>query len=37
MPGSAKMIYVLKRHFPWLVDYVMDREIRKLRKGKAAS
>ncbi|MDD3717713.1 MAG: SDR family oxidoreductase [Actinomycetota bacterium] len=36
-PGSAKMIYVLKRHFPWLVDYVMDREIRKLRKGKAAS
>jgi 3-dehydrosphinganine reductase len=34
MPGSARTIYLLKRFFPWLVDYVMDREIRKTQSGK---
>jgi len=33
-PGSAKMIYTLKRHFPRLVDFVMDREVRKVQKSK---
>lgn len=34
-PGSAGMIYRMKRFFPWLVDMVMEREIRKVRnKGK---
>jgi NAD(P)-dependent dehydrogenase (short-subunit alcohol dehydrogenase family) len=31
-PGSAKMVYRLKRFFPWLVDMVMDRDIRKVQK-----
>jgi len=33
-PGSAKMIYRLKRFFPWLVDMVMDRDIRKVQKAR---
>jgi 3-dehydrosphinganine reductase len=33
-PGSAKTIYLLKRYLPWLVDLVMDRDIRKAQKGK---
>lgn len=32
-PGSAKMIYRLKRFFPWLVDLVAERAIRKARKN----
>ncbi|MDI6873917.1 MAG: SDR family oxidoreductase [Actinomycetota bacterium] len=32
-PGSAKMIYRLKRFFPWLVDLVTERGIRKARKN----
>ena len=31
-PGSAKMLYYLKRFVPWLVDLVMDRDIRKVQK-----
>ena len=31
-PGSAKMVYRLKRFLPWLVDMVMDRDIRKVQK-----
>jgi 3-dehydrosphinganine reductase len=34
-PGSARTIYLLKRYLPWLVDLVMDREIKKVRKKKA--
>ncbi|MBN2027998.1 MAG: SDR family oxidoreductase [Actinobacteria bacterium] len=36
-PGSAKMIYRLKRYAPFLVDFVMDRDIRKVqaKKGNA--
>ncbi len=33
-PGSARMIYVLKRHFPRLVDFVMDRAVRKVQGGR---
>lgn len=33
-PGSAKMIYRLKRFLPWLVDMVMDRDIRKVQKAR---
>jgi short-subunit dehydrogenase len=34
-PGEAKKIFLLKRHLPWLVDLVMDREIRKVQKSRA--
>jgi short-subunit dehydrogenase len=36
-PGSAKTIYLLKRHFPWLVDLVMDQGIKKAQKSKQKS
>jgi short-subunit dehydrogenase len=32
-PGSAKMVYRLKRFFPWLVEMVMERDIRKVQKS----
>jgi len=32
-PGSVKMIHFMKRHFPWLVDMVIERQIAKARKG----
>jgi len=32
-PGSVKMIHFMKRHFPWLVDMVVERDIAKARKG----
>ncbi len=32
-PGSARMLYLLKRYAPFLVDFVMDRQIRKVQKG----
>lgn len=32
-PGSAGMIYRMKRFFPWLVDMVMERSIKKVRKA----
>lgn len=31
-PGSSGMIFYLKRFFPWLLDLVMDRAIKKTRK-----
>lgn len=31
-PGSAKTLYYLKRFAPWLVDLVMNREIKKVQK-----
>lgn len=31
MPGSVRNIYYMRRFFPWLVDAVMDRQIRKVR------
>ncbi|MDY6794155.1 MAG: SDR family oxidoreductase [Actinomycetota bacterium] len=31
-PGPAGTIYYLKRFLPWLVDMVMDRDIRKARE-----
>lgn len=33
-PGSAGMIYRVKRFLPWLVEMVMEREIRKAPKVK---
>ncbi len=33
-PGSARTIYLLRRHLPWLVDLVMDRQIAKVQKSK---
>jgi NAD(P)-dependent dehydrogenase (short-subunit alcohol dehydrogenase family) len=32
-PGSVKTVHFMKRHFPWLVDMVMDRQIKKVQKG----
>jgi 3-dehydrosphinganine reductase len=32
-PGSAKMVYLLKRYLPFVVDFVMDRQISKVQKG----
>jgi short-subunit dehydrogenase len=32
-PGSAKMLYILKRYAPAVVDFVMDREIKKVQKS----
>lgn len=34
MPGSVKGIYYMKRLFPWLVEMVMDRQIKKVQAGK---
>ncbi len=34
LPGSARMVHLLKRHVPFLVDMVMDREINKVRKSR---
>ena len=31
-PGSARSLYLLKRYMPFVVNLVMDREIRKVRK-----
>ncbi len=31
-PGSAGMLYYLKRFCPWLLDLVMDRQIAKVRR-----
>jgi 3-dehydrosphinganine reductase len=36
-PGSARMIYLLKRYAPFLVDFVMDREIKKVRAKKGSA
>ncbi len=33
LPGGSKMLYYTKRFVPWLVDMVMDRQIRKVQKG----
>jgi short-subunit dehydrogenase len=33
-PGSAKMVFRLKRFFPWLVELVMERDIRKAQKSR---
>lgn len=33
-PGSARRLFFLKRHFPFLVDLVIEREIRKVQEGK---
>jgi len=32
-PGSARTAIFMKRHFPWLVDMVFDRQIKKVQKG----
>lgn len=32
-PGSARTLYVLKRYLPFVVNLVMEREIKKARKG----
>jgi len=32
-PGSAMMVYRLKRFFPWLVEMVMERDIKKAQKA----
>ncbi len=38
MPGSMKGIYYVKRFFPWLVDLVMDRQIKNAqKKGRVSS
>ncbi|MBC7252356.1 MAG: SDR family oxidoreductase [Actinobacteria bacterium] len=34
-PGSAGMLYRVKRFFPWLVDFFSERAIRKAAKGKS--
>lgn len=35
-PGGARMLYYMKRFFPWVVDLVTDLQIRKVQKaGKA--
>ncbi len=31
-PGSMRTLYYMKRFLPWVVDMVMDRAIRKVRK-----
>jgi len=31
-PGSARMLYLMKRYAPFLVDFVMDRQIKKTQK-----
>jgi short-subunit dehydrogenase len=31
-PGSVRMIYLAKRFIPWLVNLVMDMEVRKVQK-----
>jgi 3-dehydrosphinganine reductase len=31
LPGNARTVYYLKRFMPWLVDLVMDRQIRRAR------
>lgn len=31
-PGGARMLYYMKRFFPWVVDMVMDRQIKKVQK-----
>jgi len=36
-PGSAKMIYRLKRYAPFLVDFVMDRDIKKVQAKKGSA
>jgi len=36
-PGSAKMIYRLKRYAPFLVDIVMDREIKKVQAKRGSA
>lgn len=33
-PGSARMLYLLKRYAPWVVEMAMDRAIRKVREGR---
>ncbi len=33
-PGSARMLYLMKRYAPFLVDFVMDRQIKKVKAGK---
>ena len=33
LPGSAKTVYLLKRHLPRLVDLVMDRQVKKVQRG----
>jgi 3-dehydrosphinganine reductase len=33
-PGPARMLFRLKRFFPWLVEMVMERDIRKVQKRK---
>jgi len=36
IPGTeSKFTYVMKRLFPWLVDMVMDGQIRTVQKNKA--
>ncbi len=37
LPGNARTIFYLKRFAPWLVDAVMDRQIRKARPGSPPS
>lgn len=32
-PGSARMLYFMKRHFPWVVELAMDRAIRRVRRA----
>jgi len=32
-PGSARMLYLMKRYLPWVVELAMDRAIRKVRRG----
>lgn len=32
-PGSARMLYFMKRHFPWVVELAMDHAIKKVRKA----
>lgn len=33
MPGSVRGIYYMRRLFPWLVDTVMERQIRKVQRS----
>jgi len=34
LPGNARTVFYLKRYTPWLVDRVMDRQIRRVRAGR---
>jgi len=36
-PGSARMLYLMKRYAPFLVDFVMDRQIKKVQAKKGSA